>query len=137
MSDRSVAATGRVVRLAKGSEGPLEARLRDLLAAPVPEARRQRRDALRRHKASAVRTRVGLAPTSKRIARQGCPVLSGNDVVGHVTSGTFSPTLQRSLAMAIVPKQLATVGSLLNIDVRGAVEQAEVVPLPFYKTAPR
>ena len=48
------------------------------------------------------RTRVGLRLEGKRIARQGATVLAGDREVGAVTSGTFSPTLQVSLAMALV-----------------------------------
>ena len=46
--------------------------------------------------------RVGLKLEAKRIARQGAVVFSGEEQVGEVTSGTFSPTLQVSLAMALV-----------------------------------
>jgi aminomethyltransferase len=50
-----------------------------------------------------------------------------------VTSGTFSPTLQKPIAMAYVPPQFATVGTDLSIDIRGTPEAAKVVALPFYK----
>ena len=53
--------------------------------------------------------------------------------VGEVTSGTFSPTLQVSLAMALVDPAAATVGTPLAVDVRGHREPAQVVKLPFYK----
>ena len=68
------------------------------------------RDALRKLKANPGRARVGLALEGKRIARQGYPVRLGADdeVVGVVTSGTFAPTLNQSLAMALVRADLAT-----------------------------
>ena len=96
------------------------------------------RDALRKHKAEPGRARVGLALDGKRIARQGHPVrLAGEDgaVVGVVTSGTFSPTLGRSLAMALVRAEHAAPETPLVVDVRGNLEAARVVPLPFYKRA--
>jgi aminomethyltransferase len=53
--------------------------------------------------------------------------------VGEVTSGTFSPTLQISLAMAFVDPAVSVAGTVLSIDVRGRREPAQVVKLPFYK----
>jgi len=52
--------------------------------------------------------------------------------VGHITSGTFSPTLQRPIAMAYVHPQYSAVGTELAVDIRGTVEPAKVVKLPFY-----
>src|SRR4051812_38299155 len=50
---------------------------------------------------------VGLELEGKRIARQGTPVLQNGTVVGEVTSGTLSPTLQKSIALAYVDANLA------------------------------
>ncbi len=77
--------------------------------------------------------RIGLVLEGKRIARQGASVLSGDREVGLVTSGTFSPTLQTSIAMAMVAPDARTVGAILTVDVRGHRETARVVKLPFYK----
>jgi aminomethyltransferase len=90
------------------------------------------RDALRDLKTNHLRTRVGLALEGKRIARQGCPVLFEDEQVGVVTSGTYAPTLGQSLAMALVRRRNATIGTSLTVDVRGKPEPALVVPLPFY-----
>ncbi|HLY09577.1 MAG TPA: glycine cleavage system aminomethyltransferase GcvT [Planctomycetota bacterium] len=76
---------------------------------------------------------AGLLLESKRIARQGFDVLSGGMKVGTVTSGTWSPVLQRSIAMAYVPAELRKEGTPLEIDVRGRLEKAAVVKLPFYR----
>jgi len=91
------------------------------------------RDALRARKASPGPTRIGLVLEGRRIARQGSPVLSGEHAVGQVTSGTFSPTLQVSLAMALVDPGAAAIGTPLAVDVRGHRQPARVVELPFYK----
>jgi len=77
--------------------------------------------------------RVGLELASRRIAREGALLLSGDDEVGRVTSGTFSPTLQKSIAMGYLPSQMAAVGTEVDVDIRGKREPARVVPLPFYK----
>ena len=82
---------------------------------------------------------VGLKLTGRRPAREGYPVLQRPEgsgearQVGQVTSGTFSPTLQQPIAMALVEAGAAAVGNQLEVDVRGQMVAAEVVPLPFYK----
>ena len=74
-----------------------------------------------------------MALAGKRIARQGATVLDDGRPVGVVTSGTFAPTLGRSLAMALVEPGASAVGSALSVDIRGQVEPASVVALPFYR----
>lgn len=91
------------------------------------------REPLRTLKASPPRTRIGLTLDGKRIARQGAAVIADGREVGVVTSGTFSPTLQASIAMAMVEPDAGTIGTNLSVDVRGHRESARVVKLPFYK----
>lgn len=81
------------------------------------------------------RTRIGLELKSKRIAREHATILNlSGELVGEVTSGTFSPTLQKPIAMGYVVPQAGAVGSELVIDVRGTACPAYVTPLPFYQT---
>lgn len=77
--------------------------------------------------------RVGLELAGKRIAREHALVFSGERQVGHVTSGTFSPTFEKPIAMAYVEPASAAVGTELDVDIRGKRETATVVKLPFYK----
>jgi aminomethyltransferase len=92
------------------------------------------RDALRRFASDATQSvRVGLHMDGRRVPRQGCPVLQGGEIVGEVTSGTFSPTLERPIAMAYIRPTAAAVGTQLAIDIRGTEYPAAIVPLPFYK----
>ncbi|HEY2881546.1 MAG TPA: glycine cleavage T C-terminal barrel domain-containing protein, partial [Pirellulales bacterium] len=79
------------------------------------------------------RVRVGLELMGKRPAREHYGIYQGPNAVGEVTSGTFSPTLQRPIAMGYVPPALATIGTELTVDIRGSKESAKVVKLPFYK----
>jgi aminomethyltransferase len=80
------------------------------------------------------RDRVGLVLEGKRAAREGCPVMLGDGrTVGVVTSGSFTPGLQKSIAMAYVDSAHASHGTRLNVDVRGKIEPAQIVALPFYK----
>jgi aminomethyltransferase len=77
--------------------------------------------------------RVGLELAGRRAAREHYPVLAAGQPVGEVTSGTFSPTLQKPIAMAYVPPVHSAVGTELAVDIRGTAEPARVVKLPFYK----
>ncbi|MGQ0637301.1 MAG: glycine cleavage system aminomethyltransferase GcvT [Planctomycetaceae bacterium] len=94
------------------------------------------RTALAAAKANTSRPRrVGLELAGKRIAREGALVFVGDRQAGHVTSGTFSPTLQKSIAMAYVSADAAVAGTSLVVEIRGTREKATVVKLPFYKRA--
>ena len=77
--------------------------------------------------------RVGLEAQGQRIPRQGCAILRDGAVIGTVTSGTFSPTLQKPIAMGYIPPQHAVPGTAVHIDIRGRAEPATVVELPFYR----
>jgi aminomethyltransferase len=90
------------------------------------------REALKALKTNPRSIRAGLVLEGKRIARQGSAVYSGDRAVGHVTSGTFSPTLGVSLAMAFLDPKLTVIGTAVDVDVRGHREPARVVKLPFY-----
>jgi aminomethyltransferase len=81
------------------------------------------------------RVRVGLELSGKRVPREHYPVLFDGSVIGEVTSGTYSPTLDRPLAMAYVAPNCSAEGTELAIDIRGRHEPATVVPLPFYRRA--
>lgn len=79
--------------------------------------------------------RIGLQFGGRRAAREGASLVdSDGRSVGRVTSGTFSPTLQLPIAMAYVAPELATVGTSIDVDIRGTTTEAQIVPLPFYKT---
>jgi aminomethyltransferase len=78
---------------------------------------------------------VGLELADRRIARHGASVLQNGKPVGEVTSGTYSPTLQKSIAMAYVDAPQAVEGAALDIDLKGTTNAARIVKLPFYKRA--
>jgi len=78
---------------------------------------------------------VGLALEGRRIARQGAAVTAGGQTIGEVTSGTFGPTVGRSIAMAFVDAPRAVEGTSVSIDLGGSTIPAAIVPLPFYKRA--
>ncbi len=75
--------------------------------------------------------RVGLALEGRMAAREGAAVLVGGVEAGRVTSGGFSPSLQRPIAMAYVDAALAAPGTVVELDNRGRRLAARVVALPF------
>lgn len=77
--------------------------------------------------------RVGLQLDGKRAAREGAVIVQGDEQVGEVTSGTFSPTFQRPIAMGYVKPTASAPGAPLAVDIRGKHHPAQVVPLPFYQ----
>ena len=75
---------------------------------------------------------VGLKVQARSVARHGYQLVHRGSPVGVITSGTFSPALNSSIAMGFVTPALAQAGQLLDVDIRGELTPAEVVPLPFY-----
>jgi aminomethyltransferase len=91
------------------------------------------RDALQVASEQCDTARVGLEIDGRRVPREHYPIVVGEETIGEVSSGTFSPTLERPIAMGYVPKQYAAIGTELGVSIRGRVGAARVVPLPFYK----
>ncbi|WP_371718415.1 glycine cleavage system aminomethyltransferase GcvT [Anabaena sp. UHCC 0204] len=96
------------------------------------------REVLIQQKAQGVQRKlVGLQTQGRNIPRHGYSVLSSNQVVGEVTSGTLSPTLGYPIALAYVPIQLATLKQQLEVEIRGKSYPATVVKRPFYRAKNR
>lgn len=86
--------------------------------------------------AGLTRRLVGLEVDAPRVARHGWDVLDATDAaVGHVTSGTSSPTLGRNIALAYVPSGAAANGTTHRLRSGAATLPARVVPRPFYSEA--
>ncbi len=80
--------------------------------------------------------RIGLKLEGKRVPREEYEICDATGAaIGIVSSGTYSPTLDSPIAMGFVPKEHASVGSMLSINIRGKHHPAAVVTLPFYKRA--
>ncbi len=75
---------------------------------------------------------VGLEMIDRGIPRADYPVRHDGEVVGHVTSGTQSPSLKRPVAIALVPRALSKLGTELQVEMRGKERRAKVVKMPFY-----
>ncbi len=80
---------------------------------------------------------VGVQLGGRRIGREGAQVARAGEPVGVLTSGTYSPTLEKAIALAIVDSSAAAPGTELEVDVRGRAEAAVVVELPFYRRTGR
>ena len=94
------------------------------------------RDVLARQKEDGVaRKLVGLEMRGRGIARHGYPIVESEREVGHVTSGTFSPTLGKALAMGYVPVDSSAEGTALEVEIREQRVPAVVAATPFYRRA--
>ncbi|MFB6126645.1 MAG: glycine cleavage system aminomethyltransferase GcvT [Halolamina sp.] len=77
-------------------------------------------------------TFVGLELLDRGVARNGYDVVDDDGhVVGHVTSGTMSPTLGEPVALGYLPTELTAPGTTVNVVVRGSEKRAKVVEPPF------
>jgi aminomethyltransferase len=91
------------------------------------------RAALEAEKERGVARRLrGLVVDGRQIPREGCLVLRGEENIGTVTSGNFSPTLERGIALAFVAPDVAP-GDVLTVDIRGRNASATVAELPFVR----
>lgn len=91
--------------------------------------------ALQAQKAAGLKRRLrGLKSLDRGIPRAEMDVSnSAGEVVGFVTSGTFSPTLKHGIALALLSTDVK-VGDQLTIDVRGRISNVEVVKTPFVES---
>ncbi|MCH4905550.1 glycine cleavage system aminomethyltransferase GcvT [Cylindrospermopsis raciborskii CHAB3438] len=96
------------------------------------------RDILERQKIQGVeRKLVGLQTQGRNIPRHGYSLLSSGKIIGQVTSGTLSPTLNYPIALAYVTAELANIKQQIEVDIRGKTYPAQVVKRPFYKSQNR
>ena len=72
---------------------------------------------------------VGLVMRDRGVLRSHYPVFAGDEQVGEITSGAFSPTLQHSIAMARVSK----VADEMSVEIRGKRCRVEAVTTPFVR----
>lgn len=93
------------------------------------------RGVLEQQKIEGVKRRlVGLEMQSKYIARHGYSIIFDGKIVGEVTSGTLSPTLNKPIALGYVPQILSKIGQQLEVEIRGKNYPAIVVKKPFYRS---
>ncbi len=76
---------------------------------------------------------VGFELAEKGIARQGHHILNNSQEIGVVTSGSFSPTLKKSIGLGYIGSEFSEPGKGFEVDIRGKKVKAKVVETPFYK----
>jgi aminomethyltransferase len=91
------------------------------------------RDAIVAAKERGPTRRIAGLEVTGGVARHGHDVVKDSTVVGRVTSGTFGPTVQKNIALAYIPTELAKVGTDLAVRIRDKDIPAKVVKTPFYK----
>ena len=78
---------------------------------------------------------VGFELTERGIPRTGHEIVDEHgEIIGQVTSGTQSPSLNKAIGMGYVPKKFAPIGSVFSLQIRNKLIPAKVVSLPFYTT---
>lgn len=98
-----------------------------------------RRALLRQRETGPVRRLAAFELVEKGVPRHGFPILAGGEArepIGEVTSGNFSPILQKGIGLGYVPPAHAKEGASLAIAIRGRIVPAVVVAPPFYKRTP-
>jgi aminomethyltransferase len=91
------------------------------------------RDRIAKVKEAGPAKRIAGLVVTGGVARHGHPVAKDGAIVGVVTSGTFGPTVEKSIALAYVPAELAKVGTQVAARIREKDVPATVVKTPFYK----
>ena len=93
------------------------------------------RDALEKARSAPLtRTLVGLEMAERGIARDGYKVLDdAGQEIGYVASGSYAPFLKKNIALAYVPREQASIGTMVQVEIRAQGVKAQVVATPFYK----
>jgi aminomethyltransferase len=91
-------------------------------------------DVLQRQKEQGVSSKLaGFRMLGRSIARDDAPVHHNGQPVGKVTSGSYTPFLKQNIGLARLPAALANPGQTIQIEIRGTMAEAEIVPTPFYR----
>lgn len=74
---------------------------------------------------------VGFELTEKSIPRHGYEIKKNGDVIGEVTSGTFSPILSKGIGLGYVASEFSKIGTEISISIRGKESTANILKMPF------
>ncbi len=80
------------------------------------------------------KTRIGLVMIDRGIPRERYPILFNDSVIGEVTSGGLSPTLNKGIALGYVKPNTVDVGDIIEVNIKGRMRKAEVTKWPFFDT---
>lgn len=76
---------------------------------------------------------VGFEMKEKAIPRHGYEVLVGDEKIGEVTTGYFSPSVKKNIGLALIDSKYSEVGTTIFVKVRNKLYEAVVVSRKFYK----
>ena len=94
--------------------------------------------ALRAKQNSGIKKKLaGLEMTGRGIARHGYKVFHSGKEIGMVTSGTFSPSLNKAIGLAFIDIDCSVPDTEIEVDIRDTMTAAKIVKLPFYKREKR
>lgn len=94
------------------------------------------RDALLKMRLEGPKRRlVGFEMVERGIPRHNYELAVNDQVVGHVTTGLYSPTLEKNIGLGYVPSEFSAKGTEIQVVIRGKFVKASIVPTPFYKRA--
>ncbi|MBU7005760.1 glycine cleavage system aminomethyltransferase GcvT [Phosphitispora fastidiosa] len=92
------------------------------------------KDALAKQKEAGLKRKlVGFEMVARGIPRNEYTVSKGGQEIGWVTSGSFAPSLNKNIGMALVKAEYAVIDSELEVNIRNKGVKAKIVPTPFYK----
>ena len=75
---------------------------------------------------------VGIEMIDRSVPRHGYRVVRGGASIGVVTSGSYGPSIDRYIGLAYVATEHASIGSEIDVEIRGQARPARVVKTPFY-----
>jgi aminomethyltransferase len=92
---------------------------------------------LKQKEAGLERKQVELVMVGRGIPRAHYPVAKDGQEIGHVTTGSFAPTLGKNLALALIAAEYAQPGQSVDVVIRGRQVEAQVTKGAFYQPAYR
>jgi aminomethyltransferase len=96
------------------------------------------REALLKERSEGIaRKLIGFEMVERGVARGHYRIMADGQVMGEVTSGTVSPSLNKGIGLGYVKMPYAKAGTALHIDIRGKLAQARVTSTPFYPSQVR
>jgi glycine cleavage system T protein (aminomethyltransferase) len=75
----------------------------------------------------------GVEMIDRGIAREGCEVFADGKKVGVVTTGYYSPTLKKNIALALIDFEYSEMGREIEVLIRNKHKKAKIVSKKFYK----
>ncbi len=92
-----------------------------------------KKELLKQRQAGIKEKLVGFELIGRGIARHGSKILCNGKNAGVVTSGSFAPTLKKSIGFCYISAALGAAGAEFEVDIRGRKVRAKVVEMPFYR----